>query len=166
MPKSRVSRHLHCFILNIIDTGPDKQFILDRLPANYSLREHQRTLTTTPDGQKKRTTSDVYLHGYSSSSAQKFRSPAEFFPHLLWLVTGYGTCGCKYCPTDGTDRAIDSLRSSPVSPRVTTPPQTALEELGHNLDPALLEEAIKSEYSGTPGPSPNGRSLPLNISIS
>jgi hypothetical protein len=72
---------------------------LDRLPDGYVLYEHARPNATLHDGSKKRTTHDVYLHGWSSNPAQKFRSPAEFLLHLVWLVSGAapGICSCRLC---------------------------------------------------------------------
>lgn len=65
------------------------------------------------DTPKKRTTSDVYLHGISKNPAHKFRSPAEFFPHLVWLASGEedrSLCSCKFC---GPGKASDPLDQTP-----------------------------------------------------
>ncbi|KAF8511615.1 hypothetical protein BU17DRAFT_97032 [Hysterangium stoloniferum] len=47
---------------------------------------------------------DLYLFG--SKTVLRFRSPAEFIPHGLWLLTdptlNTRNCGCKYCGGSGT----------------------------------------------------------------
>ena len=47
---------------------------------------------------------DAYLYGHPGGRKKRFRSPAEFFPHLLWLATDAtgdsGNCSCKFCSPD------------------------------------------------------------------
>lgn len=44
---------------------------------------------------------DAYLFGHPGGRSKKYRSPQEFFPHLLWLVTdregNASNCSCKLC---------------------------------------------------------------------
>ncbi|CAO2654566.1 Nn.00g112990.m01.CDS01 [Neocucurbitaria sp. VM-36] len=84
-----------------------QQCILWELPENYVLYEH---IKTKADGQVKTVKNhsggghdrqDAYLYGYPKGPKKRFRSPIEFFPHLLWLCTDetndYATCTCKMC---------------------------------------------------------------------
>jgi hypothetical protein len=47
---------------------------------------------------------DAYLYGHPEGRKKRFRSPAEFFPHLLWLMTDKDgdplNCSCKICAPD------------------------------------------------------------------
>lgn len=45
---------------------------------------------------------DSYLYGHPQGRKKRFRSPADFYNHLLWLATdaegdSYNNCGCKIC---------------------------------------------------------------------
>jgi hypothetical protein len=59
---------------------------LYRLPPHYSLVYHS---------------SGLVLCGHPSGRI--FETPAEFLPHLLWLVDdsshNYSNCTCKHCPS-------------------------------------------------------------------
>jgi hypothetical protein len=76
-------------------------------PDNYKLYEH---IKTKADGQAKTSKNhsggghdrqDAYLYGYPKGPRKRFRSPVEFFPHLLWLCTDdtsdMQNCTCKMC---------------------------------------------------------------------
>ncbi|KAF1830999.1 hypothetical protein BDW02DRAFT_557787 [Decorospora gaudefroyi] len=88
-----------------------QQCILWELPENYKLFEH---IKTKADGQLKTVKNhsggghdrqDAYLYGYPKGPKKRFRSPVEFFPHLLWLCTDdssdYANCTCKMCSPAG-----------------------------------------------------------------
>ncbi|KAK8051902.1 hypothetical protein PG993_003287 [Apiospora rasikravindrae] len=73
--------------------GPEHQdrvYFLDKLPDHYHIRYKtaQNRL-------------DYYLYGYPHGNKPKaFRSPNDFFPHLLWIVGGSkdkGLCSCQLC---------------------------------------------------------------------
>ena len=121
--------------------------MLSKLPDGYELYEHLRNPPTQPDT-KLRTTSDVYLHGYSSNPAHKFRSPAEFLLHLVWLVSGQGSCGCKFCSSSIAGMALGHSTPNPA-------PEQNLEQ---NLDPALLQSDTKLEPGSTQSPTSKGTS--------
>jgi hypothetical protein len=85
--------------------------ILYELPENYKLYEH---IKTKADGQLKTVKNhsggghdrqDAYLYGYPKGPKKRFRSPVEFFPHLLWLNTDDtndpANCTCKMCSPAG-----------------------------------------------------------------
>ncbi|KAH6614341.1 transcription-silencing protein Clr2-domain-containing protein [Boeremia exigua] len=84
-----------------------QQCILWEFPESYKLYEH---IKTKADGQAKTSKNhsggghdrqDAYLYGYPKGPRKRFRSPVEFFPHLLWLCTDETTdmqnCTCKMC---------------------------------------------------------------------
>jgi hypothetical protein len=84
-----------------------QQTILWEFPENYKLYEH---IKTKADGQAKTVKNhsggghdrqDAYLYGYPKGPRKRYRSPADFFPHLLWLCTDensdYQNCTCKMC---------------------------------------------------------------------
>ncbi|KAI9797416.1 MAG: hypothetical protein M1835_000750 [Candelina submexicana] len=87
-----------------------KNYILAALPDNYRLYEHLK-YTTTDNGALQKSTNnhakgptdrqDAYLYGHPLGRKKRYRSPADFFPHLLWLVTDEagdpGNCACKVC---------------------------------------------------------------------
>lgn len=88
-----------------------QQCILWDLPENYTLYEH---IKTKADGQVKTVKNhsggghdrqDAYLYGYPKGPKKRFRSPVEFFPHLLWLCTDESgdrdNCTCKMCSPGG-----------------------------------------------------------------
>ncbi|KAF2733682.1 hypothetical protein EJ04DRAFT_438619 [Polyplosphaeria fusca] len=83
------------------------QCILWDLPEGYRLYEH---IKSKVDGQTKPVKNhsggghdrqDAYLYGHPKGPKKRFRSPVEFFPHLLWLSTDeggdYDNCACKLC---------------------------------------------------------------------
>ncbi|KAH7061952.1 transcription-silencing protein Clr2-domain-containing protein [Paraphoma chrysanthemicola] len=84
-----------------------QQTILWDFPENYKLYEH---IKTKADGQTKTVKNhsggghdrqDAYLYGNPKGPKKRYRSPADFFPHLLWLCTDehsdYQNCTCKMC---------------------------------------------------------------------
>ncbi|GET02786.1 hypothetical protein RCL_jg11749.t1 [Rhizophagus clarus] len=100
--------------------------ILTDFPKGYKLYAHRKKYP-----KKKEERTDYYLFG-----RHKFRSPNEFYPHLLWLISDKsGQCHCKYCTkstvTSGKpythkakkkvkrQRESDTSNEAPVSKRVT-----------------------------------------------
>jgi hypothetical protein len=57
---------------------------------------------------------DAYLYGHPQGRKKRFRSPADFFPHLLWLATDKEgdprNCSCKICSPDG-DEDVEAFSS-------------------------------------------------------
>ncbi|KAL9598988.1 MAG: hypothetical protein Q9179_003714 [Wetmoreana sp. 5 TL-2023] len=47
---------------------------------------------------------DAYLYGHPHGRKKRYRSPGDFFPHLLWLCTDESgdpdNCSCKFCAPD------------------------------------------------------------------
>lgn len=58
---------------------------------------------------------DAYLYGHPTGRRKRFRSPADFFPHLLWLCTDESgdpdNCGCKICSPEDLDAIIPGAKS-------------------------------------------------------
>lgn len=90
--------------------------MLVTFPEGYRLYEHVKK--TERDGKtevKSKTHAaggndrqDAYLYGHPAGRKKRYRSPADFFPHLLWLCTDESgdpdNCGCKVCsPEELTD---------------------------------------------------------------
>jgi hypothetical protein len=83
------------------------QCILYEFPKGYHLYEHikskvdgsQKPVKTHSGGGHDR--QDAYLYGYPKGPKKRFRSPQQFFPHLLWLCTDetgdYENCTCAIC---------------------------------------------------------------------
>ncbi|CAG8702727.1 7458_t:CDS:2, partial [Dentiscutata heterogama] len=68
--------------------------ILNDLPDGYALYEHVKQYPPDELGNAKPTRKDTYLFGNGS----KYRSPAEFEEHLLWLASDKtSSCKCRYC---------------------------------------------------------------------
>lgn len=86
--------------------------ILHEFPENYRLYEHIKSRGTEGDGTTVRKPNknhsggghdrqDAYLYGHPLGPKKRFRSPADYFPHLLWLTTDQAgdpnNCTCKLC---------------------------------------------------------------------
>ncbi|KAF0444840.1 chromatin silencing protein clr2 [Gigaspora margarita] len=68
--------------------------VLTDLPDGYGLYDHIKQYSLDKSEKSKPTRTDTYLYGNGS----KFRSPAEFKDHLLWLASDKAvSCNCKYC---------------------------------------------------------------------
>lgn len=116
----------------------DRNFILAALPENYRLYEHVKyKATTNTQSQEDRATKnhaaganerqDAYLYGHPAGRRKRFRSPAEFFPHLLWLCTDEAgdpdNCSCKLCCPEEIEAPSKPPVKAPVkeTPRLKTP---------------------------------------------
>ncbi|CAG8459995.1 16432_t:CDS:2 [Acaulospora morrowiae] len=87
--------------------------VLTGLPKGYKLFEN---IKEYPQKLNKPARKDTYLFGNGS----KYRSPAEFEDHLLWLASDKEIpCLCKYCHKDGQKASPSSSGSlkSPKSPK-------------------------------------------------
>ncbi|ODQ55820.1 hypothetical protein SAICODRAFT_152317 [Saitoella complicata NRRL Y-17804] len=89
----------------------DTEIELSELPQGYALFEHRKGSRT-----------DVYLWGHPTG--RKFRSPAEFNPHLQWMALNTthqantdDTCICVCCKQSGGARnsTIDRTPGGPMS---------------------------------------------------
>lgn len=99
---------------NQVDETVDKNYILAALPENYRLYEHVKFTTSEITGEFLVSTihdsnipdvpQDAYLYGHPQGRKKRYRSPGDFFPHLLWLATDESgdpdNCSCKICAPD------------------------------------------------------------------
>jgi len=105
------------------DRSLDVGYMLAAFPENYRLYEHVKK--TEKDGKtevKSKTHAgggndrqDAYLYGHPAGRRKRFRSPADFFPHLLWLCTDESgdpdDCGCKICSPEDLENAIPGAKA-------------------------------------------------------
>lgn len=141
-------------------TRPDKwqQCILWDFPENYKLYEH---IKTKADGQAKTVKNhsggghdrqDAYLYGFPKGPRKRFRSPVEFFPHLLWLCTDeqsdYQNCTCKMC-------SPVQLEVEKPAAKVEVKPEVKRENSGMlvtNRNPVVQIPARRISNPPTPSP--------------
>lgn len=126
-------------------TIKDQAFILHALPENYRLFEH---IKTNPEKNTKNHAGgghdrqDAYLYGHPGGRRRRYRSPADFFPHLLWLCTDEDgdekNCTCKICSPDEIQpdeekikskkkksEAFEKQSTAPAAPQLVTQPVVA-----------------------------------------
>lgn len=128
--------------MNLMKGPGDVPWVLADFPENYRLYRHvqkkkERTKdrkgdsssTSRSDGIKASKASkgqDCYLYGYPFGRKQRFRSPAEFFPHLWWLSQGksddHTDCCCKHCCPEWFEKHIATLQPLPGREKVGDPP--------------------------------------------
>jgi hypothetical protein len=147
-----------------------QQTILWDFPENYKLYEH---IKTKADGQAKTVKNhsggghdrqDAYLYGNPKGPRKRYRSPADFFPHLLWLCTDestdYQNCTCKMCSPVQLDVEKPAVKSEvKMEPAVALKkegvPQTAASApgvvVGHN---PIVSIPARRSLPGAPAPSP------------
>ncbi|KAF2166069.1 hypothetical protein M409DRAFT_66954 [Zasmidium cellare ATCC 36951] len=103
-------------------TGGDNGYILVSFPENYRLYEHVKK--TEKDGKaevKSKTHAaggndrqDAYLYGHPDGRKKRFRSPNDFFPHLLWLCTDESgdpdNCTCKICTPEDVETVLPGVK--------------------------------------------------------
>lgn len=91
-----------------------KNYILAALPENYRLYEHVKFTTSEITGELLKPIKnhakgpndrqDAYLYGHPQGRKKRYRSPGDYFPHLLWLATDESgepdNCSCKICAPD------------------------------------------------------------------
>ncbi|KAF2428312.1 hypothetical protein EJ08DRAFT_615340 [Tothia fuscella] len=96
------------------DFGDQQAYILNNFPENYRLFEHVKSKASDVGGTDAKSSKthaggghdrqDAYLYGHPLGRKKRFRSPADFFPHLLWLCTDADgdpmNCACKICAPD------------------------------------------------------------------
>lgn len=117
--------------------------MLVAFPENYRLYEHVKK-KTEKDGSteiKSKTHAaggndrqDAYLYGHPAGRKKRFRSPADFFPHLLWLCTDESgdpdNCCCKTCSPEDLENVIPGAKpvKAKSEPDVKVGPATKLKQ--------------------------------------
>ncbi|KAM0144915.1 hypothetical protein ACHAP3_000034 [Botrytis cinerea] len=117
----------------------DRNYVLKDLPEGYVLWEHvkynKNRLEADSKKEKGRHTAgvyerqDTYLYGHPQGRKKRYRSPADFFPHVLWLSTDPDgdprNCSCKVCSPFGEDdpqeEAINGAILKKEITKATTP---------------------------------------------
>ncbi|KAI9736386.1 MAG: hypothetical protein M1818_006119 [Claussenomyces sp. TS43310] len=106
----------------------EKNYVLKELPEDYVLWQHVKYSADSAQttGPQKKThaaagteRNDAFLYGHPGGRSKKYRSPQEFFPHLLWLATDKEgnrlNCSCKNCSPDkrsGADTTEDASKNT------------------------------------------------------
>lgn len=128
--------------MHILDNG----CMLITFPEGYRLYEHVKK--TEKDGQTEVKTKthagggndrqDAYLYGHPQGRRKRFRSPADFFPHLLWLTTDESgdpdNCGCKICSPEDLEAVIPGAKNV-------------------KAEKPVRQEVVESKPSGAAGPA-------------
>ncbi|KAH9820890.1 Transcription-silencing protein, cryptic loci regulator Clr2 [Teratosphaeria destructans] len=103
--------------------GQDTGCMLVTFPEGYRLYEHVKRTEKDGKTQVKSKThaaagndrQDAYLYGHPAGRKKRFRSPVEFFPHLLWLATDDSgdpdNCSCKICSPEELENAIPGAKA-------------------------------------------------------
>jgi hypothetical protein len=89
---------------------------LKELPEGFILWEHVKYKVDRSVDEKKQKgkhaagpyeRQDAYLYGHPEGRRKRYRSPADYFPHILWLATDKENdrrnCSCKICSPDGEE---------------------------------------------------------------
>ncbi|KAK4543605.1 hypothetical protein LTR36_005500 [Oleoguttula mirabilis] len=143
-------------------SGTDNGYMLAAFPENYRLYEHVKK--TEKDGKtevKSKThvgggndRQDAYLYGHPIGRRKRFRSPADFFPHLLWLCTDEtgdpDNCGCKICSPEDLEAAIPGAKvktEKPLKQETDTKPTITQAGAGMVRQPSAQGIRVKQEPS-------------------
>lgn len=119
MPVHKLTSLLFASCLLIL---PDRNYILRELPEGYVLWEHVKYKVDKMAENKRDKgkhaaglyeRQDAYLYGHPQGRRKRYRSPADFFPHVLWLAVDKEgdsrNCSCKICSPDGEDDPLESI---------------------------------------------------------
>lgn len=112
----------HALPMMVLIHLADNGYILVSFPENFRLYEHVKK--TEKDGKtevKNKTHAaggndrqDAYLYGHPDGRRKRFRSPNDFFPHLLWLCTDESgdpdNCTCKICSPEDLETVLPGAK--------------------------------------------------------
>lgn len=116
----------------------DRNYILSELPEGYVLWEHVKYNIKQLAEEKKKEKGkhaagmferqDSYLYGHPQGRKKRFRSPADFFPHVLWLATdkegNARNCSCKICspdPKKGDEDLPEEVKNEAIAKKEIKP---------------------------------------------
>ncbi|KAK4989748.1 hypothetical protein LTR66_006988 [Elasticomyces elasticus] len=111
-------------------------YILADFPENFTLYEHVKKSDDTSKVKLSKNHAgggnerqDAYLYGHPQGRKKRYRSPADFFPHLLWLCTDESgdsdNCSCKICSPEELERDVNSTvkeLKTEAAPKKEDPP--------------------------------------------
>jgi hypothetical protein len=109
---------------------------------------------------------DAYLYGHPAGRRKRFRSPADFFPHLLWLCTDESgdpdNCGCKICSPEDLEYAIPGAQTKTEKQIKTEPDGKPF--INQNGPPTARQPSVQSmgvaqQSSSLPGRSASSKPL-------
>ncbi|KAF2494002.1 hypothetical protein BU16DRAFT_619196 [Lophium mytilinum] len=126
--------------------------ILYEFPENYRLYEHIKSSGPVGEGNRSHRSKnhsggghdrqDAYLYGHPMGPRKRFRSPADFFPHLLWLTTDkdgdQDNCSCKICCPE----EIEGDKTAKDKEKASTPAPSIKKEEGSTKSPAIGKAAL------------------------
>lgn len=148
-------------------------YMLAVFPENYRLYEHVKK--TVKDGKtevKSKTHAaggndrqDAYLYGHPAGRKKRYRSPADYFPHLLWLCTDESgdpdNCGCKICSPEDLEDVIPGAKNvkpeKPIKQEFVTKPPVSQAGATMQRQGSAQGVKIKPEPSA---PSPRTATTP------
>ncbi|THW04149.1 hypothetical protein D6C89_06673 [Aureobasidium pullulans] len=150
-------RKLAAMLARDIGLDQEKGYILAHFPENYRLFEHVKTAKKGEGEPKTKTHAgggnerqDAYLYGHPLGRKKRFRSPGDFYPHLLWLATDTegdsDNCTCKICCPEELDASVKE-RDPNTQPALARRPST---------------QTSQSRPSNTPTPAPS-TSAPVTL---
>lgn len=154
-------------------SSSDKGYILVAFPEYYRLFEHVKTLKKAEGDGKTITKTkthagggndrqDAYLYGHPMGRKKRYRSPADYFPHLLWLVTDEtgdpDNCSCKTCCPEEFDEKPTVAAAREFRPDFVQPAQTTKQEVKPITAP------VAGAPIRVPGPSPAPALAPARTS--
>jgi hypothetical protein len=130
---------------------------LTKLPEGFILWEHVKYKVDKFADEKKKEKGkhaagaferqDAYLYGHPQGRKKKYRSPADFFPHLLWLGTdpegNHDNCSCKICSPDKEEETKNDTKNDITK-----------EEVGKRMD---------NKYTPTVAPAAASVSAPKSM---
>lgn len=141
----------------------DKDYILKALPEGYVLWQQMKYSENPNAGSSAKKShatagaerNDAYLFGHPGGRHKKYRSPQEFFPHLLWLATDTegdpANCSCKLCFPDKRNGTEDEIMAE--APGVKTedakPAARPVQAISSNVASTPLAAAAKSALPRT-----------------
>lgn len=107
---------------------------------------------------------DSYLYGHPQGPKKRYRSPADFFPHVLWLATDEigdpDNCTCKICAPEDV-QVFDKPGKAKIEPiKKEDPPikkESVLPRAGtHGTNPIVMipKRSISQENVSKPAPKP------------
>ncbi|KAF1948899.1 hypothetical protein CC80DRAFT_597926 [Byssothecium circinans] len=146
------------------------QCILHEFPDGYHLYEHIKSKGKSNPGDRQ----DAYLYGYPKGPKKRFRSPIEFFPHLLWLSTDetsdYQNCTCRIC----SPLQLEAEKTAPPPPFKVEPKSETFmrkENTPVGRSPTVqqmpMPMPIRRQSAGTPtAQSPNVKPATPNPNVS
>ncbi len=146
------------------------------MPENYRLYEHVKFTTSETTGEPLKcvgnhtedpnSRQDSYLYGHPQGPRKRYRSPADFFPHVLWLATDEkgdpDNCTCKICAPEDIQvfdkppakAQTDGMKKEEVVPKKEKEGVSPKPEI--HMDPVVVlpKRSVPQENVSKPGQKP------------